>query len=124
MTENTMPSPADIRAFRAENPKMRERDIAAQPGVSRQPSLRPKSAFCHPHRRQRPEASGARRRTSAKPLALSRNESAVHEKIGVYENIKTGGQGAIVLGENIDLRIFEPLFTPSRSPRRTAIRSA
>jgi putative hemin transport protein len=39
-------------------------------------------------------------------MALSRNESAVHEKIGVYENIKVGEHNAIVLGENIDLRVF------------------
>ncbi len=34
MTETTKPAPADIRAFRAENPKMRERDIAAQLQIS------------------------------------------------------------------------------------------
>jgi putative hemin transport protein len=39
-------------------------------------------------------------------MALSRNESAVHEKIGVYENINSGPHASIVLGENIDLRIF------------------
>src|SRR5690606_29050730 len=33
-------------------------------------------------------------------------ESAVHEKIGVYEKITTGKHASIVLGENIDLRIF------------------
>jgi putative hemin transport protein len=34
MTDTTHPTPAEIRAFRAENPKMRERDIAARLGIS------------------------------------------------------------------------------------------
>lgn len=39
-------------------------------------------------------------------MALTRNESAVHEKIGVYEKITTGDMASIVLGEQIDLRVF------------------
>ena len=39
-------------------------------------------------------------------MALTRNESAVHEKIGVYEKITTGEMASIVLGEQIDLRVF------------------
>lgn len=39
-------------------------------------------------------------------MALSRNESVVHEKIGLYENIQAGPHAAIVLGSQIDLRIF------------------
>ena len=34
MTETSSPTPSEIRAYRAANPKMRERDIAAQLGVS------------------------------------------------------------------------------------------
>ena len=106
MTENTMPSPADIRAFRAENPKMRERDIAAQLKVSEAALVAAEVGISA----TRIDASALklleRVAELGEVMALSRNESAVHEKIGVYENIKTGGQGAIVLGENIDLRIF------------------
>ncbi|WP_283194044.1 ChuX/HutX family heme-like substrate-binding protein [Rhizobium sp. AN80A] len=106
MTENTMPSPADIRAFRAENPKMRERDIAAQLKVSEAALVAAEVGISA----TRIDASALKLLERVAELgevvALSRNESAVHEKIGVYENIKTGGQGAIVLGENIDLRIF------------------
>ncbi len=39
-------------------------------------------------------------------MALTRNESAVHEKIGVYDKVVTGAHNALVLGEAIDLRIF------------------
>ena len=39
-------------------------------------------------------------------MALTRNESAVHEKIGVYRNVSVGKHNATVLGDDIDLRIF------------------
>ncbi|QXT38954.1 hemin-degrading factor [Gymnodinialimonas ceratoperidinii] len=39
-------------------------------------------------------------------MALTRNESAVHEKIGVYDNFHAGDHASMVLTENIDLRMF------------------
>ena len=39
-------------------------------------------------------------------LCLTRNESAVHEKIGLFEKAKYNPHASIVLGEQIDLRIF------------------
>src|SRR5690606_34265457 len=36
-----------------------------------------------------------------------RNESAVHEKIGPYEKVLAGASNAMVLGAQIDLRIFQ-----------------
>ena len=38
-------------------------------------------------------------------MALTRNEAAVHEKEGVYQNITHGDQIGLVLGEAIDLRL-------------------
>ncbi len=38
-------------------------------------------------------------------MALTRNESAVHEKIGIYENVSYDHVG-LVVGPDIDLRIF------------------
>ncbi|RUZ44596.1 ChuX/HutX family heme-like substrate-binding protein, partial [Mesorhizobium sp. M7A.F.Ca.US.007.01.1.1] len=43
-------------------------------------------------------------------MALTRNDSAVHEKIGVYDKVVTGTHNAMVLGENIDLRIFPKVW--------------
>jgi len=106
MTENTRPAPAEIRAFRAENPKMRERDIAAQLKISEAALVAAEVGISA----TRIDASAAklleRVATLGEVMALSRNESAVHEKIGVYENISIGQHNAIVLGENIDLRVF------------------
>ena len=39
-------------------------------------------------------------------MALTRNASAVHEKIGVYQNISATGHMGLALGEDIDLRLF------------------
>jgi len=44
--------------------------------------------------------------TLGEVMALTRNESAVHEKIGVYDNFHSGDHASMVLTENIDLRIF------------------
>jgi putative hemin transport protein len=39
-------------------------------------------------------------------LALTRNGSTVHEKTGVYKNVSSSGHMGLVLGEDIDLRLF------------------
>lgn len=39
-------------------------------------------------------------------LALTRNESTVHEKTGVYEKLSATGHMGLALGEKIDLRLF------------------
>lgn len=39
-------------------------------------------------------------------LALTRNETTVHEKTGVYENLSATGPVGLALGEMIDLRLF------------------
>lgn len=106
MTPTTRPTPSEIRSFRAENPKMRERDIAATLGISEAALVAAEVGLTA----SRIDADANRFlehiASLGEVLALSRNESAVHEKIGVYENIKAGKHSAIVLGENIDLRIF------------------
>ena len=39
-------------------------------------------------------------------MALTRNESTVHEKTGVYQHVSATGPVGIALGEDIDLRLF------------------
>lgn len=39
-------------------------------------------------------------------MALTRNDHAVHEKIGVYRNVRIAGNTGLVLGGGIDLRLF------------------
>lgn len=39
-------------------------------------------------------------------MALTRNEAAVHEKTGIYQNVSFKGHAGLVLDEQIDLRVF------------------
>lgn len=99
-------SPEEIRRARSDNPKMRERDLAMQLGVSEAELV---AASCGAGvLRIEPRVNDLL--TGLEPvgevMALTRNESAVHEKIGIYDKVVTGTQNAMVLGAQIDLRIF------------------
>ena len=90
----------------AENPKMRPRDLARQLNV-------PEAALVaaqlgHGARRitAHPDALMPYVKGLGTVMALTRNESAVHEKIGVYDNYHSGTHAAMVLTQEIDLRIF------------------
>jgi len=85
---------------------MRERDLALQLGISEAELV---AAHCGEGViRIEPRVNDIL--TSLEGLgevmALTRNESAVHEKIGVYDKVFPGDDAAMVLGSEIDLRIF------------------
>lgn len=106
MTVQEKPSPSEIRRARADNPKMRERDLAIELGISEGELV---AAHCgHGAMRIEPRVGDLLQNMEAigEVMALTRNESAVHEKIGVYENVKIGQRAMMTLGANIDLRIF------------------
>lgn len=110
MSSKTRPTPAEIRAFRAENPKMRERDIAAQLGISEAALVAAEVGLTAVRIDGDANRFLERAEALGEVMALTRNESAVHEKIGVFEKISTGKHASIVLGENIDLRIFPSVW--------------
>ena len=63
-------------------------------------------------------------------MALTRNESTVHEKTGVYRHITAQGHMGLALGEDIDLRIFFSrwhagfyVFEPANDPKNPASES-
>lgn len=106
MSAEAKPAPEAIRRARADNPKMRERDLASQLGVS-------EADLAAAHvgegvRRVEPRVGDLLRGLEAvgEVMALTRNESAVHEKIGVYDKVHVGERASMVLGADIDLRIF------------------
>lgn len=98
--------PTRIRALRAENPKMRERDFARIHGVSEAQLVA--AHIGEGVIRLRPDVKTLLENAASlgEVLSLTRNESAVHEKIGVFEKVHVSEKNALVLGENIDLRIF------------------
>ena len=95
-----------IRAFQAENPKLRSREQANHLGISEAELVaahvgRGVTAIAaHPD-----QVIGAAQRLGD-VMALTRNESCVHEKVGRYDNYHTGPHAAMVLAEEIDLRMF------------------
>jgi putative hemin transport protein len=106
MTDPAPLTPDAIRAFQAENPKMRSRDQADRLGLSEAQLVaahvgRGVTAIAaHPD-----QVIGAAQRLG-EVMALTRNESCVHEKVGRYDNYHTGQHAAMVLTEEIDLRMF------------------
>jgi putative hemin transport protein len=99
-------SPAEIRTLRAAHPEMRERDFARIHSISEAELTAAFVGFGVI--RLAPDVATllACLPACGEVMALTRNESAVHEKIGVYEDIHIGPANAMVLGEQIDLRIF------------------
>lgn len=110
-TLSPKPTAQDILRARAENPKLRERDFAQSLHISEADYV---AAHCGAvdagmvSVRLRPDVDTLLQGIGAvgEVMALTRNESAVHEKIGVYEKTVPGKHAAMVLGEQIDLRIF------------------
>jgi putative hemin transport protein len=110
MSKHFKPAPEQIRRERAANPKTRERDLANQLGISEAELI---AAHCGESvHRIEPRVNDllVGLESVGEVMALTRNESAVHEKIGVYEKVVTGEQSAMVLGADIDLRVFPKVW--------------
>ena len=99
-------TPADIRALRQDNPKARARDLAQAHGL-------PEAALVAAHIGHGalpvvadPAVLGPRLAALGEVMALTRNESCVHERKGRWAPFHPGAHAAMVLGAEIDLRIF------------------
>ncbi len=110
MTAQISPTPADIRAYRAENAKLRERDIAANLGISEAALVAAEVGLTATRIDPHPNRLLERVKELGEVMALTRNESAVHEKIGEFETIKIADHVSLTLGENMDMRIFNTVW--------------
>jgi putative hemin transport protein len=110
MTSVIKPSASEIRQGRIDNPKMRERDLAALLGISEAELVAAHVGEGATRIEPRVDDLLNGLESIGEVMALTRNESAVHEKIGVYENVKPGKHSALVLGSEIDLRIFPSVW--------------
>lgn len=106
MTSESMSGPAAIRAARAADPEPRERDFAARHGISEAELVAAHCGQGVTRLEPRVDAMLSGLAAVGTVMALTRNDSAVHEKIGVYEKTVSGGAGTLVLGPQIDLRVF------------------
>lgn len=95
-----------FEALRADHPHIRARDAAQELGVS-EGALAFSGALgsatrLAPDWKALLPALGSLDRV----MALTRNDHAVHERHGAYEDISLGAGHALVLGPDIDLRVF------------------
>lgn len=99
-------SPQDILRLRSENPKSRERDFAQANGITEADYVAAHvgTSAIRLNVDIATILNGAT--TLGEVMALTRNESVVHEKIGAYGKVSVGGHASLVLGSQIDLRIF------------------
>jgi putative hemin transport protein len=110
MTDMAELTPAQIRARRTDAPKLRDRDLAENLGISEAELVAAHVGADSARRTVRVSAHPDRLMPAAEAfgdvMALTRNPSAVHEKIGTYGNYHPGKHAAMVLTEAVDLRIF------------------
>lgn len=106
MTAQHTLSPQDILRLRSENPKSRERDFAKANGITEADYVAAHVGVSAIRLNVDIAAILNGAATLGNVMALTRNESVVHEKIGVYEKISVGKHASLVLGKQIDLRIF------------------
>ncbi|MFD1910807.1 hemin-degrading factor [Halodurantibacterium flavum] len=101
---------ARIQAGRAEHPRLRERDLAETLGISEAQLLAASLGQDDGIRLRRIAADPARLMPAIARLgdvmALTRNDWCVHERRGRYLDFHAGDHAAMILGPEIDLRIF------------------
>ncbi|RYZ43849.1 MAG: hemin-degrading factor [Myxococcaceae bacterium] len=93
-------------AFREAQPRTRIRDAAEQLGVSEAELLATGLNGELVRLEPRFDVLLPRLESLGRVMALTRNASAVHEKKGVYRKVEVHGAMALVLDEDIDLRLF------------------
>ncbi|ETX28087.1 hemin-degrading factor [Roseivivax isoporae] len=106
MTERPAPTPDDIRAFEAQNPKLRARDAAAALGISEAGLVAARIGAGATRIAAHPDRLIPAAERLGEVMALTRVEACVHEKVGVYGDYHPGEHAAMTLAEDIDLRIF------------------
>lgn len=106
MTQPTAVSPSDIRAFLAENPKLRARDAADALGISEAQLVAANVGKGTIRIDAHPDRIIPAAERLGEVMALTRVGDCVHEKVGHYGEYHSGEHAAMTLTENIDLRIF------------------
>ncbi|MEL6202380.1 MAG: ChuX/HutX family heme-like substrate-binding protein [Pseudomonadota bacterium] len=100
------PTSDAIRAAWSQSSKIRERDFAEAHGITEAGLADALVGHGNARIRVDLDALFAGLRNVGQIMALSRNDGAVHEKVGSYVNYRANRHASMVLGPDIDLRIF------------------
>lgn len=95
-----------IRAEKEKNPTLRARDLADRLGVAEAALVAADVGRGAIRIEANPDRLIPAVAGLGEVMALTRNESCVHEKVGHYDNYHPGRHAAMVLTPDIDLRIF------------------
>lgn len=106
MTTASPLSPAAIRKAEENAPKLRARDLANQLGLSEAQLVAARIGQGATRIAAHPDRLMPAAELLGEVMALTRVEGCVHEKVGRYANYHPGPHAAMVLTEEIDLRIF------------------
>ncbi|WEK06468.1 MAG: hemin-degrading factor [Candidatus Devosia phytovorans] len=120
MTSVETKSPDEIRQLRALHPEMRERDFARVHSISEAELVAAQVGSTAIRLNVDLDILLNGLTAVGEVMALTRNESAVHEKIGPYEKIVLGPRASLVLGAQIDLRIFPSRWAFGFAVKKTA----
>ncbi|MEL6690023.1 MAG: ChuX/HutX family heme-like substrate-binding protein [Pseudomonadota bacterium] len=99
-------TPEDIRAEKQSNAKMRDRDLADKLGISEAALVAAHIGYGVTPINAHPDALMPAISELGEVMALTRNASAVHERVGTYGDYHSNPHASMVVGEEIDLRIF------------------
>ncbi|SDW97100.1 putative hemin transport protein [Ruegeria halocynthiae] len=100
------PTPSEIRAARLENPNMRPRDLADQLGISEAQLVAADTGRDVVRITADMDQLMPLVNRLGEVMALTRNESCVIEKAGIYDDYRGGPHAALVVNHEIDLRMF------------------
>ncbi|GAA6193536.1 ChuX/HutX family heme-like substrate-binding protein [Phaeobacter sp. NW0010-22] len=106
MTNQAVMSPEAIRTARAENPKMRDRDLADQVGITEGQLVAAYVGIDVTRISANLDDLFLRLNGLGEVMALTRNKSCVIEKVGQYDNYHSGKHASMILTADIDLRMF------------------
>lgn len=97
---------AEIRDLRSDNPRIRARDLADANGLCEAQIVAAHVGHGARVIDATPDRLMPLVQALGDVLALTRNASCVHERHGVYDDYRPGAHAQMVLGAEIDLRIF------------------
>jgi putative hemin transport protein len=106
MTDQAILSAAQIRSARAEDPKIRDRDLADKLRISEAQLVAAYVGIDVTRIAAHPDEIMPRLTGLGEVMALTRNRSCVIEKVGVFDNYRSGKHAAMVLNDAIDTRMF------------------
>lgn len=100
------PSPKEIRVALDENTGLRARDLAQKLGIAEADLIAAQTGTNATRIEAHPDRLMPAICTLGDVMALTRNASVVHERTGSYDEWHPGDHAAMILGPEIDLRIF------------------